>query len=100
MTFNEALNMVITNGEAVRRKTHQFADNYDRPYPDKSPPTPWSEWTRVSLDGDEDDVEFDRFLIIQSNNRDDTTNTWFLEWREDVLTKADILADDWEAVDK
>jgi|WetSurSiteA1Bulk_404760.scaffolds.fasta_scaffold81415_3 hypothetical protein len=98
MTFNEALHEVITNDRVVWRKTLQFADNYDRPYPDKSPPTPWSEWLRIRLE-DDDDADFDAILFFEGNNLDDTSNTWFLEWTEQELTKADVLADDWEVVE-
>jgi hypothetical protein len=93
MTFQEALNEVIKNNTIVWRKTHQFADDYDRP-PARGVPTPWSEWTRIRMW--DCDVPFDAILYFESNNRDDTTNTWSLKWEDDDLTKMDVWAEDWE----
>lgn len=93
MTFQEALNEVITNDVIVWRKTHQFADDYDRPR-DQGKPRPWSEWTRVWLD--DDTVDYDAIIYFETNNRDDINGTWFLTWSYTELTKADILATDWE----
>jgi hypothetical protein len=96
MTFHEALNEVITTGRMVWRKMHQFEDDYDRPYPDQSPPTPWSIWLRIRLW--DDNVDDDALVYFESNNRNDVDGSWFLDWKEDQISRADILASDWEII--
>jgi hypothetical protein len=95
MTFQEAINEVINNKSTVWRKTHQFKDDYDNPNPDV--PQPWSEWIRIWLNCD--DIDEDAVIMVESNNRNDVNNTWFLEWRNDELTRADVLAEDWEVIE-
>jgi hypothetical protein len=97
MTFQEAINEVVHNNKTVWRKSMQFDDDYDRPRNNGGDPTPWSEWKRIRME--EDHVDFDCLIYIEGNNQDDTTEYWFMEWTEDVLSKADILAEDWEIVE-
>lgn len=94
MTFNEAINEVIYNNNIVWRQAyyheHDYGD-YDRP---------WSEWKRIRME--DDDPPYEAIIYFESNNRDErqsTRGTWFLTWKEDNLTKADLLADDWEVIE-
>lgn len=94
MNFQEALHEVITNGVVAYHRSYYCEDDHDRPYPDRSSATPWSIWMRIRLwDSDYDE---EALVFFESNNYDETTGKWLLEWNEDQLSRADILAEDWE----
>jgi hypothetical protein len=98
MTFIEAISEVLTNKTIVWRRAHEFEDDYDRPFKSQRPPTPWSEWLRIRLD--DDPTDFDALVFFETNNRDDVNGTWILEWKEDNISRADILAEDWEIAEE
>jgi hypothetical protein len=91
MNFNDAMYEVVINKKIVRRKAFQFdQDNgdYDKP---------WSEWIRVRMD--DDPVDFDALITFETRNHDDGTNPGWVPghtWQEESLSKADVLATNWE----
>ena len=92
MTFHEALQTVIKGGGKIaQRRAHHFDKGG---YHDIE----WSEWTRVRLDDSK--VDFDALLFFETNNFDEENKLWLHEWSEDLLSRADILANDWEITEE
>jgi hypothetical protein len=89
MTFYEALTNVVQNGVVALRKTNQFAKGgYNI--------IDWSIWMRIRLD--DSCLDEESLLLFESNNYDDENNKWLMGWDEDQLSRADVLASDWEIV--
>jgi len=92
MTFQEALNEVITKDVIAVRKTHSFDGR------ESGCNSPWSEWIRIRLD--DDYIDHDAFVYFEDNNQDDVTKKWYLEWTDATLSRADIQAADWRIADE
>lgn len=94
MKFHDALIEVILNKRMVRRKIFQFEDDHFKSKNEGSDPIPWSVWMRIRLD--DDSVDYDALVYFETRNRDDSPPKWHNTWTEDQVSRADILADDWE----
>jgi hypothetical protein len=87
MTFQEALNEVVINNRVVIRRQFTFDGR-------ESNSGPWSEWLKIRME----DSHFpnDAVVFFEVNGFDEVEKAWLHAWEEYNVTKADILADDWE----
>jgi hypothetical protein len=85
MTFAEALNAVVTTNKIVQRKVYDYPN---------ARCGACSEWVRMRLE--ENPRPLYAYLHIESNNHDDKDFYWTQHWTSSELTKADLLATDWE----
>lgn len=92
MTFNEAIHEVITHNKVVTRRSNYFErGGYHK--------ISWSEWVRIRMWGSK--VDTDALIYIETNNYNEENKKWLLKgWKEDQLSKADVLAEDWEITEE
>jgi hypothetical protein len=87
MTFYEALKKTIHEKKSFCRKVYHFEKGGYHC-------TEWSMWIRMRLD--DDAVDEDALVYFESNNLDEEQGYWTRNWSEDQLSRADVMATDWQ----